>query len=302
MKKITAELKASLKAALSTQFGQIFRSLSTAITFGFIVILLAVVAGWIPDGLAAYLFENEQGHKQKAAIMLGTAGIILFSLIGIAYFLRKSLEWTFNEYKPMSKKGLILFLSVLTPVVEKKTEEFLEDLKRKIEQNKANKSIKEIAWQLIEEDKKKDPQNRSRIGPWEMPLRAINYHLDTLQKVIVLTSGASDKQFLQFQELVETIYPELKGKLEKILVEPKNEKINLEKSFEDLEAVAETVKNAYRALKKNGIVEKDTIVDITSGQTSNSAAAAILTVLDDKEFQYVSTVDYEVRAYDVRLK
>ena len=139
-----------------------------------------------------------------------------------------------------------------------------------------------------------------------MPLRAIDYHIDTLQKVIVLTSGASNEQFELFQKLVETFYPKLKGKLDKILVEPVNEKFKSENafanSFEDLEAVAKAVNKAYEELERKKIDAKDTIIDVTGGQKSNSIATAVITVLDNKEFQYISTVDYAVRAYNVKLK
>ena len=56
--KFINEIKASLKAALNTQFGQIFRSPITALTFGGIVAALSLVAGWILDGLTAFFLKK----------------------------------------------------------------------------------------------------------------------------------------------------------------------------------------------------------------------------------------------------
>ncbi|HIO42281.1 MAG TPA: hypothetical protein EYN34_05275, partial [Aquifex sp.] len=97
------EIKASLKSALSTQFGQIFRSPTTAFVFGGIIIALSIVAGWIPDGLTALFFE-ENKYKQ-GFLMIETALVILFFLICLGYILRHSLEWVFREYEPIPKKG-----------------------------------------------------------------------------------------------------------------------------------------------------------------------------------------------------
>ena len=290
--KFINEIKASLKAALNTQFGQIFRSPTTALTFGGIVAALSLVAGWIPDGLTALIFER---NFFQGFLMLEIALMVLCILICLGYILRHSLEWVFYEYKPKPKKGLILFLSPLGDKNLKIFQQYFEELKQR------NASLDNIKIEVINNQRS---EAANKLGSWTMPIKAIQHHKDTLQKVIVITSGASSLQFPRFKEFIETPPPKLKGEEEimEIKVKTKDKKISPIKSFEDLEAVAEAIKDAYKKLKENGIDEKDTIVDITSGQTSNSAAAAILTVLDDKEFQYVSTVDYEVRAYDVRLK
>ena len=286
--KFINEIKASLKAALNTQFGQIFRSPITALTFGGIVAALSLVAGWIPDGLTALIFER---NFFQGFLMLEIALMVLCILICLGYILRHSLEWVFYEYKPKPKKGLILFLSPLGDKNLEIFQQYFEELKQR------NASLDDIEIEVINNQRS---EAANKLGSWAMPTKAIQYHKDTLQKVIVITSEASSSQFPMFKEFIETLHPKLKGreKVIEIKVEPKNE--NIENSFEDLEGVAEAVNKAYEELEKNKI--KDTIIDVTGGQKSNSIAAAVLTVLDNKEFQYISTTNYKVRAYDVRLK
>jgi len=291
------EIKASLKSALSTQFGQLFRSPTTAFVFGGIIIALSIVAGWIPDGLATIFFEK---NKLQGFIMLIFALTVLFILIFLGYILRHSLEWVFEEYEPNPKKGLILFLS---PLSEKKLPEkaspkeiFLEYFEKL---KKENITLDKLEIKLIN---KQRSEAANKLGSWAMPTKAIQHHRKNLQKVIVLTSETSSEQFPLFKEFIEIIYPTLKGKIEEIEVKPKKENISLKNSFEDLEAVAEAVNKAYKELENEKIDARDVIIDVTGGQKSNSIAAAILTVLDNKEFQYISTVDYKLRAYDVRLK
>ena len=41
------------------------------------------------------------------------------------------------------------------------------------------------------------------------------------------------------------------------------------------------------------------IVDITGGQKVTTVAGAVISIIEGRRFQYVSTHDYKVRTYDI---
>ena len=45
---------------------------------------------------------------------------------------------------------------------------------------------------------------------------------------------------------------------------------------------------------------KEIIIDITGGQKLVSIVGALQTLIKDREFQYVSTSDYNVKSFDIR--
>lgn len=167
---------------------------------------------------------------------------------------------------------------------------------------------------------------------WRMPCEAVAYHLQMprmrLKKVILI--GSADRQRDDgtidygtniyddvmkpwLQQLINDCGAEAEvltlGELE-ILPRPykpgKGYSVDLDKGmdFENLELVSWLLYDLYRALKdKKGYAEKDILVDVTGGQKINTVAGAIFAVLVPKRrFQYVSTINYEVRSYDATLE
>ncbi|WP_035586466.1 hypothetical protein [Hippea jasoniae] len=58
----------------------------------------------------------------------------------------------------------------------------------------------------------------------------------------------------------------------------------------------------FDKLKQDGIKNKDVILDITGGQKIASTAAAFMTLLyPDREFEYVSTSNYQIKAFDIEI-
>jgi hypothetical protein len=131
--------------------------------------------------------------------------------------------------------------------------------------------------------------------PWQMPVIAINYHLPVLENVFVVLSEKSKNNFEDFKDLVNRLFPD---KNINIIPIGKEKDINFE-NFEDVNNILE---NVYNDLKeKYHAKDRDIILDVTSGQKIISIVGAMQTLLTpDREFQYVSTSDYQVKSFDVR--
>ena len=69
----------------------------------------------------------------------------------------------------------------------------------------------------------------------------------------------------------------------------------------DTNALSEAIHLAKQHLAP-GAAKGYVLVDITSGQATCSGVAAALSVYRQEWFQYVSTEDYTVRLYDLRLE
>ncbi|SMO71300.1 CRISPR-associated protein (Cas_Cas02710) [Balnearium lithotrophicum] len=262
-------IKTHFRRAFISQIGFLFKDKKTAFITGFIISLLSIVAGWIPDGLNEFFFEKDA----KGIILFGIAIFILTILILCAYKLSEELEYDIYEEEPEKRKVLILFLS----------------------DNKPNKDqIEEIIQSLKEisnlEEKIEKIQN-SDIKNWRMPLEAIKFHLPKLEKIIVVTSPSSSKKFNLFRLLSETVF---------------NKKLNfVEKKAADFESVKHIfnlIRKTFEELEKENYKDKDIIIDVTGGTKPVSIAGALTTsYYPSRKFQYISNVDYSVKSYDVRL-
>jgi ABC-type multidrug transport system fused ATPase/permease subunit len=264
------KVRNSFSRAFAAQIRPVFSDIYSLIALFIVLTVFSLIAGWIPDGLAKIFFE---GEPKTGFIML----IIALSLL---LFLLLAAKWIIHPYKyevishiPSKKQALILFLSNVRGD-QNKLEQLLKELKK---------------FEQLEE--KLNALNDTDFRSWRMPLEALKFHLGRLEKVIVITSDISSKQFKMFSKLVENFFPEKKIKLEEIKA----------KDFEDFHQVQEAIENAYKKLKEDGIKEKDTILDITGGQKIVSIVGALLSLNPGREFEYVSTTDYSVKSYDVEI-
>jgi len=241
---------------------------------GFFVVALSFVAGWIPDGLAALIWEDEKG---KALFMLAVGLITLFFLLLLGRFLVSARRYEVVQDKPSKRKALILFLS--------KAAKLNEESWRKLQNSLFLAESREEKMELIN-------SKESPVRSWTMPVKAVEYHLPKLETVYVVGSKDSSPQIGYFRELLQSLFPEATLSIREREVS----------SFEDFEELQSSLEKIYEELKGEGYKEKETILDITGGQKLVSIVGALLSLYSGREFQYVSTNDYSVKSYDVEAR
>ena len=262
-----------------SQFGLFFKDGKTAIATALVIVGLSIVAGWIPDGLSEILFE---GNWKKGFFMFGM-GIFILSLLTF-YAWKYSKEGKFEAFDnvPDKKKVLILFLSAIAPGGNpKEAQTLMEEVK--------NIPDKEV---IPFKEKVVLVQNNPLLRSWRMPLEAIEHHQQKLEKLILITSPQSSNQLVAFKELINRFFGK---KITNILIEAEVS------NFENIKEIFNTLDKIYEDLEKEGYKNKDVIIDVTGGQKTNSIAGAFMTLLYDREFQYISTNTKELKSYDVRL-
>ena len=255
-------LKSSFKRAIFSQIGGLLGDRKSAVTIFLVLVLFSIANSWLPDALSSLLSD-----KNRNSVMLGISGVIWLGFLASALYLASGVEFDVSEESPRKKRALILFLSDLRN--EESVKEAIEGLKT------GRESLENF--------------DLNRFDRWRMPYEAIKYHLPRLESVVVITSDRSSPQFPTFKELVKTVFPK---------------KLNVEErkleNFESVKRIFEEISSIYKSLKNRGIKERDVIIDVTSGQKTNSIAAAFMTLYYDREFQYVSTQNYKVKSYDVK--
>jgi hypothetical protein len=231
--------------------------------------LIFIVTGWLPDGIAELLRREWVGGSYKT---IASLAILLF--IGFRFkeaFKYKGKIEVRSEH-PARVKALVIFLSKLSMKKEVQDKE-LAEIKQALDNNSFTEDF------LVKKT-------------WEMPVLAIKYHLPELKYLYTLTSSGPDgsSQLMPiFTQVVNRLFPSV----EVIELTPRGIQ------FEDIKTVFEEIEKFYSKVKEEGIIEKDTIVDITGGQKTNSIAASIATLAIGRQFQYVSTIDKRVLSYDV---
>ncbi|RUM42703.1 MAG: hypothetical protein DSY35_04920 [Desulfurobacterium sp.] len=256
------------RQAFISQFGLLFKDWRTTVITGFILVLLSLIAGWIPDGLTAIVFD---GEREKGIKMLSFSLVLLALLLLFGWWVSKRGNFDVNVKRPEKKKVLILFLS---PVRGRE-----EDLAL----------LKELSFQAVDS---------SPFRSWEMPLRAVAYHAERLEKLIVLTSPQSSQQFPLFKKLLTSFFKE-NLRLLPILERAEEVRVN---DFEDIEEVFGALNAIYKRLVREGYKDKEVILDVTGGQKTVSIAGAFMTLYRGREFQYISTNDKEsIKSYDVEF-
>jgi Asp-tRNA(Asn)/Glu-tRNA(Gln) amidotransferase C subunit len=122
--KVFKGIKTHFKRAFISQIGFLFKDKKTAFITGFIISLLSIVAGWIPDGLN----EIISGNFLKGILLFVIAISSLSLLIAYAYKLSDELEYDILEEEPEKRKVLILFLSD-NKADKNQIEEIIQNLK-----------------------------------------------------------------------------------------------------------------------------------------------------------------------------
>lgn len=239
-------------------------------------------------------------------------GYLIFFLICVCFFIgfRKKFFPPRTRYlkeEPTEKrKHLVLFLSNLRSEFEK-TGGIPEWLKLS---DDIHRDIK-----YIESKKKENP-----YWKWEMPLRAIAYHLGegtqkgkTLETVTIICSKESIRQINLFYNICMQ-YTLLRNKTFYLLTKKSehNTIVSLASStditlfhgydFEDFNEIVGAMESLLYEFGSKKYLHKDIMVDITGGQKPTSIVAAAMTFNLKIKAQYVQTNDpCKIKSYDVVL-
>ncbi len=139
-------------------------------------------------------------------------------------------------------------------------------------------------------------------GQWRMPMEAIRHHVPALERVVVIPSadsgeGREDGSYRYVAEFADRVrsFMETGG----VVVEHHpSEGVD----YEDLEQLEGALTKSLESLRASGFKDSDILIDVSSGKGTCSAVGALRALDEDLRFEYVSTTDYRVRTYDVRLE
>ena len=230
----------------------------------FIIAGVLLFFAWLPDGMSSLLDKIFGGEILKWSAKDGTMAVQILGSIAIfcaiKHIIPKSVpnvDIDIND-RPKKARALVLFLSYNW---------------------EANNSLKLMK---IEEFGEKNN--------YRMPLTAIDYHKDKLEKIIIACSEKSHGDREKFLKCVQNLFG-------KELADMAN--VRYIKNFEDAKSVYKFLESVYRQLKQEGFMEDDIVFDVTGGQKAISIAGAMFAIPNDRHLQYVSTSDYTVKHYDL---
>ena len=230
----------------------------------FIIAGVLLFFAWLPDGMSSLLDKIFGGEILKWSAKDGTMAVQILGSIAIfcaiKHIIPKSVpnvDIDIND-RPKKAKALVLFLSYNW---------------------EANNSLKLMK---IEEFGEKNN--------YRMPLTAIDYHKDKLEKIIIVCSEKSHSDRDKFLKCVQNLFS-------KELADMAN--VRYIKNFEDAKSVYKFLESAYSQLGQEGFTEDDIVFDVTGGQKAISIAGAMFAIPNDRHLQYVSTSDYTVKHYDL---
>ena len=241
------------------------------------VIALVISLGWFTDNLQD-IFEGDFKWVNLGAWF--TLLVFPSTLFAISIWARKISDDLYlhisQDDNPPKMQAMIVFLS---PVG--RDEEWLE------------RNVTNIDWGCMTE---KSYRERFQ-GSWRMTIEAIAYYMDRLRMVIVIPSEDSrvreDGSFRNVDLFKETV--------NKLL--PVGCSINIDVrepvDYEDADVLVVRLQKVYADLYQEGFNDRDMIVDITGGQKVTTVAGAVISIIEGRRFQYVSTHDYKVRTYDI---
>ncbi len=244
-------------------------------------------------------------HGKFGHVSFLSIGYVVF-FVGMVYWFYRQRDNFFHprsrhlsNESPEVKEHLILFLSTLTPILEKSRGipdglSLTEDINKDIETIEALKvGNAPIRW------------------TWEMPLRSVRHHCSKLSTLTLICSKESILQahlFLdickhyKFQNL-KNVYLLARRDRRPELVElwPTNKNEGLEGfNFESFDELSNSMWYLIRTFKHMGYPESETMIDFTGGQKPTSVVAASMTFNREIKAQYVSTnKPWPVLSYDV---
>lgn len=243
---------------------------------GRIVLLLAFVIslGWFGDTLLVILQALFQttAMPPPMAIWAGIAPFLVLFIVMLWNWRMASRQKGKDRAKVSGKQvdpheGVTLFLSPIP-----------DEMYAKVERGDAS------VWQ--------EPR-----FSWVMITKGLNAHdaHGCLKHVWVVCSSKSAVQYDGFEQLMQEKYPEL-------IFEKVGDAQGEDLDFEDIEAITDALESVYANLPAD-IDECEVIIDITGGMKTASVAGVLVAVASPfRDFQYVSTINHEVRSFSYAVK
>jgi hypothetical protein len=226
-----------------------------------VIIAFSWALSWWADGIAEFLPESFKG-----VAMLGLSIVVFIGVWTYVAHLRKQypqeevVEIDFSESKP--KKVLLVFLSI-------------------------HHGFDKLEPALVDRTSIGKKKRDNLLSSWQMPLEAIYFHKDRLEKCIVFTSKESDRQYPKFEEVVRKIFDGSR-------FEMTNKWVDMSTPTEIIEAY----RTHYDALRKEGYPNSEIVFDITSGSKLVSIAGSFFALAEDRIIEYVDQDTYEVKMFN----
>lgn len=155
-------------------------------------------------------------------------------------------------------------------------------------------------------------KKRKRLWKWELPLRAIRYHLGTLKTITVICSPESATQVRWFRNVlsrydgiakvaVRVLAKKHDGAQLMDCLDDTNEADGW--SFESFDDLSHAILQSLKSLKQQGIHEHQVMIDFTGGEKVTSVVAASMTFNRKIKAQHVQTNSpWKVVGYDVVIQ
>lgn len=259
--------KIAVLGANASQFRSAKRIFGDIMSKDNIVFILAAafIFAWLPDGISGLIQAFSKNDATRVDYILPlfqtiVSGIMTF---GMLYWFKKN----YSQLETTIKAN---------PVSERKEENliiFLSFLQKQIFES------------TIQFTTFNDLDDRHS---WIMPYKAIDHHIDVLKNLYVIPSFESNEQYKYFKNFVENTYA-------------KNITIHQLSpiDFENIHEVYEAVDHAYALIQSEGWKNEHIVLDITGGQKVTSIVGSAFALGYGRRFQYVSTRDKSVHAYDL---
>lgn len=257
-----------------------------------LLLLLLVFFAWFTNTSYSLLLSLGDAVQLKAALGKWTTWVSLLTfpvtfaaLWWLAGRASDGIRVVVTQHSPERVRGLILFLSHpgRNP----------EELQQRLEQAPADTGA------FLES-----------LGrnSWRMPLAAIDYHRNRLEKVVVIASAdvssgdklesGSWRHLALFEQAIGHLG--LDVEVDAMITTPQDFPRGV--GFENAGDLVDAVDQAYAQLQGLGIRDREVLIDITGGQKICTVAGAAGALADNRLFQYVSTHDYSVHSYDVSYR
>lgn len=253
-----------------------------------VVIAFMFLFSWVTS--ASYdwlvLFFKQTYHLDEWQIYAGFIGIfIVFLLVlvfGVSHSLSKLKVIVKQDNPPAKIEGLILYLS---PFKKGATADEAQQLAEQLSTYEG---------MLKDEAFRAEHLNNS----WRMPFEAIAYHLVDLQYIVVVVSKETHALLPAFSKILYQLLPDENQTLKLIHVGDIDQDYAQGVSFEGMAALVGATHVAYEFLLSK-MRNHHILIDITGGQKTTAIAGSAVALEAGRQFQYISTHDYQVRTYDV---
>jgi hypothetical protein len=229
------------------------------------VVGFILISAWVPQSIENLINGNvrEGGWRGGLALLLLVVGLIPI------WFRKPSGNLEVREHPLRKSKAMAVYLS---------------PLRRKIGRS-------DIENELSDDSKKL--QDKFFAGcEWELIIEAIRAHQPDLTYLGVFTSsgsGGTHELMAIFNKVAKELFPELR--VEELTASGVD--------FEDVKACYNCSEAFWLRTRGLGIKTSDAIIDISGGQKINSVAGAISSLVEAREFQYVSTNTHRIIQFDV---